>query len=321
MNRIQVLLQKYQQKTIRPDEREELMNALRKGTFEQYEPWMDEVWQQLSVEGKAHPEAARRVYARLQTELFQRPSAQWRRTPWLKVAAALLLALGLAYYFVGYRASQRQIATGPNETRTLVLPDASVVTLNGDSELRYAATWDEEHPREVWLSGEAYFSVEHTDTDQKFIVYTNQVAVEVLGTEFNVHSRDEHPEVTLTSGSVQLTTLHQDTEERITMVPGEQVVFTEARRFRKTKTNAEVYTAWRQQELLLDNTPLSQVAELLHRQHGVTVVIQDSTLNDVTITGTYPNRDIDEVVAILADLLEADVRIERTGDRINIRRK
>lgn len=321
MDRLQELLQKYQQKTIRPDEREELMDALRKGTFEQYEPWMDEVWQQLSAEGKAHPEAARRVYARLQSELFQRPTAQWQRVPWLKVAAALLLAVGIAYYFVGYRSSQRQIATGPNETRTLVLPDASVVTLNEDSELRYTATWDEEHPREVWLTGEAYFLVQHTDTDQKFIVYTNEVAVEVLGTEFNVHSRDEHPEVTLTSGSVQLTTLHQDTEDRITMVPGEQVVLTEARRFRKTKTNAEVYTAWRQQELLLDNTPLSRVAELLHRQHGVTVVIQDSTLNDVTITGTYPNRNIDEVVAILADLLEADVRIERIGDQINMQRK
>ena len=321
MNRLQVLLQKYQQRTIRPDELKELTDALREGTFEQYEPWMDEVWQQLPAEGKPHPEAARRVYARLQTELFQRPTAQWRRIPWLKVAAALLLALGLAYYFVGYRASQRQIATGPDETRTLVLPDASVVTLNGDSELRYAATWDQEHPREVWLTGEAYFSVQHTALDQKFIVYTNEVAVEVLGTEFNVHSRDAHPEVTLRSGSVQLTTLHQDTEERITMVPGEQVVLTEARRFRKAKTNAEVYTAWRQQELLLDNTPLSQVAELLHRQHGVTVVIEDSTLNSMTITGTYPNRDIDEVVAILADLLEADVRIEQTNDQINIQRK
>ncbi len=321
MNRLQVLLQKYQQRTICPDELKELTDALREGTFEQYEPWMDEVWQQLPAEGKPHPEAARRVYARLQTELFQRPTAQWRRVPWLKVAATLLLALGLAYYFVGYRASQRQIATGPDETRTLVLPDASVVTLNGDSELRYAATWDQEHPREVWLTGEAYFSVQHTALDQKFIVYTNEVAVEVLGTEFNVHSRDAHPEVTLRSGSVQLTTLHQDTEERITMVPGEQVVLTEARRFRKTKTNAEVYTAWRQQELLLDNTPLSQVAELLHRQHGVTVVIEDSTLNSMTITGTYPNRDIDEVVAILADLLEADVRIEQTNDQINIQRK
>ena len=321
MNRIRALLQKYQQKTIRPDELEELMDALREGTFDQYEPWMDEVWQQLPVEGKPHPEAARRVYARLQNELFQRPTGQWRRAPWLKVAAALLLALGLAYYFVGYRASQRQIATGPNETRILVLPDASVVTLNGDSELRYATPWDEEHPREVWLSGEAYFSVQHTALDQKFIVYTNQVAVEVLGTEFNVHSRDEHPEVTLTSGSVQLTALHEDSEERITMVPGEQVMLTEARRFRKTRTNAEVYTAWRQQELLLDNTPLSQVAELLHRQHGVTVMIEDSTLNEITITGTYPNRDIDEVVAILADLLEADVRIEQTDNQINMRRK
>ena len=321
MDRIQALLQKYQQKTIRPDELNELMAALREGTFEQYEPWMDEVWQQLPPEGKPHPKAARRVYARLQDELFQQPASQWHRFPWMKVAATLLLALGLAYYFVGYRSSQRQVATGPNETRTLVLPDASVVTLNEDSELRYATIWDEEHSREVWLTGEAYFSVQHTAQDQKFIVYTNQVAVEVLGTEFNVHSRDEHPEVTLTSGSVRLTTLQQDSVERITMVPGEQVVFTEARRFRKTKANVEVYTAWRQQELLLDSTPLSQVAELLHRQHGVTVVIQDSTLNDVTITGTYPNRDIDEVVAILADLLEADVRIERTGDQINMQRK
>ncbi len=309
MDRIRELLQKYQQKTILPDEREELLDALRTGTYEQYEPWMDEVWQQLSAEGKPHPEAARRVYARLQNELFQRPTSQWRRAPWLKVAAALLLALGLAYYLMGYRASQRQIATGPNETRTLVLPDASVVTLNVNSELRYAATWDEEHPREVWLTGEAYFSVQHTALHQKFTVYTGEVAVEVLGTKFNVNNRHGENKILLEEGSIRLdlSQIEEVPPENSTMLmkPGEYVELSLVhKQFVKKAINPTQLLAWTEGKLIMDNTPLREVAQSIKDYYGLTVKFEDEKLADKMLTGSVPTDNIEDLLKVLSEFVE-----------------
>ncbi len=236
MDRRQELLLKYRQKTISRHELEELFADLRTSDLSQYETGMDEVWQNLPDPEETYPEAAQRVYARLQKELPLSPhprtvSAYLSRRA--GVAAVLLLSLGTVFYFFLRREPTQRFLTGTDETRTLVLPDASVVTLNEHSELYYASHWDHQSPREVWLTGEAYFSVKHTPSDQKFIVHSGPVAIEVLGTEFNVHNRGRHPEITLTSGSVQLTTPQKDSRQRIMMKPGEQVVLTEAQTFRE----------------------------------------------------------------------------------------
>lgn len=324
MDRRQELLLKYRQKTISRDELEELFADLQTSGLRQYETWMDEVWQNLPAPEETYPEAAQRVYARLQKELPLRPqprTASARLFPWAWVAAILLLSLGMVFYFFLSQEPTQRFLTGTDETRTLVLPDASVVTLNEHSELYYAPHWDDQSSREVWLTGEAYFSVRHTASDQKFIVHSGPLAIEVLGTEFNVHNRGHQPEITLTSGSVQLTTQQKDSVQRIMMRPGEQVVLTEALVFQRNIVNPAVYTAWKQQELVLDNTPLSEVARLLERQHAIGIIIPDSTLQNITLSGTYPNQSLDIVLDMLSNLLIADALIERTGDQVTIQRK
>ena len=324
MDRRKELLVKYQQKTISRDELEELFADLQTSSLRQYEPWMDEVWQNLPDGEETYPEAAHRVYASLQKELSSVPPpplAGARLFRWAGVAALLLLSLGTVFYFFLSREPAQHFLTGTDETRTLVLPDASVVTLNERSELYYEPHWDPLSPREVWLTGEAYFAVRHTASDQKFIVHSGLVAIEVLGTEFNVHNRDLQPEITLATGSVQLTTQQKDNRQRIMMKPGEQVILTEAQTFRRNTVNPAVYTAWKQQELVLDNTPLPEVVRLLERQHAVRVIIQDSTLQTITLSGTYPNQELDVVLDMLSDLLIADARVERIGEQVTIQRK
>jgi ferric-dicitrate binding protein FerR (iron transport regulator) len=70
------------------------------------------------------------------------------------------------------------------------LPDNSTVILNANSSLRYQENWEAELLREVWVDGEAFFSVVHTHNHQRFRVnVTDDLKVEVLGTEFNVKDR------------------------------------------------------------------------------------------------------------------------------------
>ncbi|MFK7809775.1 MAG: FecR family protein, partial [Saprospiraceae bacterium] len=78
------------------------------------------------------------------------------------------------------------------------LPDESLFALNAGSTLSYdSETWATE--RTLQLSGEAFFKVEKGST---FQVKTDNGTVKVLGTEFNVRSRNGVLEVKCKEGKV-----------------------------------------------------------------------------------------------------------------------
>ena len=88
------------------------------------------------------------------------------------------------------------------ETRTVRLPDGSSVMLNHYSSLSYPEKFQSDK-REVELNGEAYFEVSK-DPKHPFIVQTETIDVQVLGTHFNVDAYHDNLDVktTLLSGSV-----------------------------------------------------------------------------------------------------------------------
>ena len=70
----------------------------------------------------------------------------------------------------------------------ILLPDGSAVTLNANSKLQYYT----HSARKVWLEGEAFFEVKKIpETAEPFQVVTNDLTITVLGTTFNVNSRNE----------------------------------------------------------------------------------------------------------------------------------
>ncbi len=57
--------------------------------------------------------------------------------------------------------------------------------------------------REVWIEGEAFFSVKPSSVPRAFLVHTaSNMNVEVLGTTFNVVDRHGRMQVVLNSGKV-----------------------------------------------------------------------------------------------------------------------
>jgi len=87
---------------------------------------------------------------------------------------------------------------------TITLSDGSVVWLNSGSYLIYPQEFSRKK-REVYLAGEAYFEVTE-NTDKPFIVTTDDIEIEVLGTTFNVNSYPENKDVetVLVEGSVKV---------------------------------------------------------------------------------------------------------------------
>lgn len=225
---------------------------------------------------------------------------------WQKIAASivLVLAAGLGIYF--YNLNQyASYTTAYGETKSITLPDKSLVTLNGNSKLSFKKGWNNTSTRLVNLKGEAFFAVTHKSNNQKFIVQTGNLKVIVLGTEFNVNSRRGKVKVVLNSGKVQLLSEH---DKNIVMKPGELVQYsTENENYFKEKVIAERYSSWRNNRLEFENTPISEIAQVLEDNYGVNLIIGDKSIGKRKLTGSYPADDINIIIKAMAGIFNLNI--------------
>ncbi|OUJ69790.1 FecR family protein [Hymenobacter crusticola] len=244
--------------------------------------------------------------------------------PQWAVAAVLLfgLLLGGAWFWQAKHFASplpqtfAEVMTTYRQTRQVQLPDGSTVTLNANSTLRHAAVWNSNTPREVWLDGEAYFSVKHLPNHQRFRVHTSgNFNVEVLGTKFTVYRRHAQERVVLLSGKVRVD-FHDHNRPDVILKPGELLQTADAhpKQVVHKAVKAPSYTAWTANKLVLDDTPISELATQLRDTYGLDVVVLDSALSKQTITGTVPVGDVD----LLCQALHAsfNIKVERQHQRI-----
>ena len=248
---------------------------------------------------------------------------KWALSNWYKVAAVLvgLLFLGGITYRLYWAEQLITHHTAYGQTLQVQLPDRSVVNLNGNSTLQYAANWPDAQTREVWLQGEAFFSVVHTPQQQKFLVWTSdEVNVEVLGTEFNVSTRKSRTRVVLSSGKVKLNIKEAQQTDQVTLKPGELVELTDqAPEYLKKPVNTQVYTSWRNKVLIFDNTPLPEVVLNLKDTYGLDVQLVDASLSEMKVSGSTP---IDNLEVFFAGLSKTfGLQITQTGNQVVIRKE
>ena len=248
----------------------------------------------------------------------------WLRQHQQMAAVFIGLAVFCSCLFFLLRAQQAPMvsyATTYGETRTMVLPDSSVITLNANSAVSYAADWDEDKPREIWLEGEAFFKVlkKGDGGNATFRVHTNGLTVEVLGTQFNVNNRRRNTKVVLSSGKVRLQ-LHKRLEgQSVLMQPGDYVEYAEEKAsVRKKRVDTAFYTAWVDNKLLFNKTSLKDIAVLVKDNYGMQLTFQDEELADKRFTGMVPADDIELLLETLAKLY--NLEMERKNGRILLAR-
>jgi ferric-dicitrate binding protein FerR (iron transport regulator) len=119
----------------------------------------------------------------------------------LIAAISAIFIIGFfVYKYAFVSANNNQVNTTVAQIENVELPDHSQVSLNANSSLFYDKQhWEDE--RLLQLDGEALFEVEK---GKKFKVNTPYGFVEVLGTVFNVKSRDYKFEVHCFEGSVSV---------------------------------------------------------------------------------------------------------------------
>lgn len=184
----------------------------------------------------------------------------WSRRPVLVLAASMALLLTLVFLWPSSEVAYQTLVA---QTGKLSLPDDSRVTVNASSTLRYApGEWERE--RRVHLEGEAFFAVEK---GSRFIVETEQGAVEVLGTAFNVLAREQAFQVSCEEGRVRV---RSRSGAEVTLEPGDFARI-EGTTWRTGQLPMEAIATWRSGLFAYQHQSLAGILEEMERQFDVAI--------------------------------------------------
>lgn len=250
----------------------------------------------------------------------------WKQTG--KYAAALLLGVLLTTAWWWWQSRNPQpvivsVYTQLGETKKMILPDSSEVTLNANSRLLYAASPGSK--REVWLDGEAFFHVKHTANHQKFIVHTyDHLSVEVLGTQFNVNNSGKEIVVVLQQGSILLNIgapVDGKAAAELYLHPGEMVRYNKLDGdYTKKSVIADKFTSWHTGRLVMDDFTLSDAAAFMQQVFGKTLIVQDTQLLSYKVSGSMPViYNPDTMMTQLSKVFH--MQFNQRGDEVWIRKK
>ena len=199
-----------------------------------------------------------------------------------------------------------EVSTPAGTTTPITLSDGTQVLLGANSRLEYAKHFSA-GKREVTLTGEARFNVAK-DAGRPFIVHTEQIQTQVLGTVFDVKAYPQaQPDVTLYEGRVEVSL--NGTAPRL-MQPGEQAFLNKEGKLQLEKASEET-SKWAEGEFAFDNRELMAVMQEIGSWYNISVVFHSRPLLEERIYFRMSRKaSTNEVLAVLNDMGIAKFEIE-----------
>ena len=205
---------------------------------------------------------------------------------WMKygIAATVLLIAGWFLWSYSNQLVQYELAKG--ERMEGQLPDQSVFILNAGSSLAYSKkAWKTD--RSLQLEGEAFFDVKKGSA---FTVQTPDGNVQVLGTRFNVWSRQGMLEVQCHSGNVAV--LSTDGKMIETLASNEALRLQAGAVTDKWPIPATEKVGWVEGISRFKKVPLSIVLDELERQYQVLIIAEEVNTNTV-LSCNFQHQDLE----------------------------
>ncbi|MEP0366854.1 MAG: FecR family protein [Cyclobacteriaceae bacterium] len=246
----------------------------------------------------------------------------------LRVAAALM-AFGILGYLVaeevlsiGDLKRKENIALLEKKTTygqklTFSLPDGTLVKLNAGSKLIYPESFGV-NTRNVELEGEAFFDVTR-DTKHPFVINTKEIAVQVLGTSFEVSSYPDNAEKQVAVRSGKVMVKEKSNNNEITLIKNEKVGLNLGNRsFTKVEiTNQVAEFGWMDRQLAFSDDEFDTIIKILERWYNVEFEISEPIRStNQTFTGIYNNPSLKEALESISYGYEFKYEIDGKNVRL-----
>ncbi|WP_316808433.1 FecR family protein [Pedobacter agri] len=267
-----------------------------------------------------------------------------KRFLWLKIAAALILTIGLFLLFKSYINFKKNEptqevftwATKSGERKKIRLQDGTSVLLNAKSSLSIIKGFNTK-TREVNLTGEAFFDVVHCK-DVPFKVHTNDFEINVLGTAFNVKAYPDEvtSEATLIRGLITMEAV-DGKGGIITLKPSQKVTFykkviaTKKTNLRKPslprpeiainhytliKDSTIVETAWTKNRIEIYDQDFDEIKDIFEKWYNVEIKFTNTAVEKYRFTATFSNETIEQALSALQGV--EDFKYEIKGKQVII---
>jgi len=183
------------------------------------------------------------------------------------------------------------------KSSVVALADGTLINLNAGSSLRYPNGFKAEGNREVFLTGEAYFQVSH-DAKRPFLVHTDDLEIEVLGTHFNVQAyADEKNSNTLLVNGVVQVKQKSNPEDAVVLKPGMQASYTQgSKTLEIASVNTAPYIAWVKGQLYFDQADFPQIARILERKFDVQIQVNNTALKKEKFTAKFKAESLEQIL-------------------------
>lgn len=176
------------------------------------------------------------------------------------------------------------------ERAKIVLADGSEIWLNSNTEIVYPDNFNRTN-RNIKLLGEAYFKVAK-NSELPFIINTQDLDVEVVGTEFNVRSYpdDNTIDVQVVEGKV-LVKPGSNSDDSHLLTANEMISYNKNNAsFNECDFDSESEN-WREGKYVFNNKTLKDIIRQMERIYAVEFIVKDKSLLDEVYYGEINMKD------------------------------
>lgn len=217
---------------------------------------------------------------------------------WFALAAGVIAAVAITLWW--WNASPAEYGTESGERRVVTLEDGSKVSLDSNSLVQVRYSGDARHLK--LARGQARFDVAH-QARRPFVVDAGDRTVVATGTSFNIDLRESQVVVTLIEGHVIVTSRAprlpavaqpKSPAPAVRLEAGETLTASidTVAPPRIEKAQLDTVTAWESGRLIFDNETLAAVVDRIGRYSGQRIVIADSHVAQLRISGVFNVGDV-----------------------------
>jgi transmembrane sensor len=168
----------------------------------------------------------------------------------------------------------------------LKLSDGTSLWVNTGTTVTYPTTFAK-NKREIYVEGEVFAEVFH-DSKRPFIIKTEKLDVQVLGTVFNVsaYKEDKQTNVVLVSGSVNV----KPKNGKVTIIKPNQIFAFSEQASTLRNVDVENYISWHDGNYIFHNEPIENILLRLSRYYNVTMKLP-SNPSGISCSGKLELKD------------------------------
>ncbi|MDY9919050.1 MAG: FecR domain-containing protein [Proteiniphilum sp.] len=266
-------------------------------------------------EGKSHFKAFTNQIERNIRRKFFISFAKYAAIALILITATVWTTLHLSDIVIDSTMNTLYVPAG--QRAQITLQDGTEVWLNAQSTLVYPSHFSKKS-RTVEITGEAFFDVAQ-EKKRPFIVSTQHINMEVLGTQFNVYSYPDagYIQTALVEGSLRICE-KQNGKNAILLAPNEQMTLKESKMSITPISNPD-HLLWRKGIYSFDNERLIDIIKKLELYYDVTIKVEDPEIFNVRYTGKFRQRDgIDEILHLIQKIQPFKIERDRDNNIITL---